>query len=80
MTTLRATPGAWIVVTIPTGTITATMTIGDSPPQPAFIENIRSRRGVETHAKRRCPDLRPGRYAVRAVTADGVTEAQLTVT
>jgi len=73
-------PGAWVSIRVPTGTARATMTIGDSAPAAAYIENIRGRNGgVETYAKRRCPNLRPGRYSARAVTDNGVGKVDIQV-
>lgn len=73
-------PGAWVSARVPTGTVRASMTIGDSAPAAAYIENIRGRSGgVETYAKQRCPNLRPGRYSVRVVSAGGVGKVDIQV-
>lgn len=81
MATVRTAPGAWIKVPVPTGSWPVTMRVGDGIEAPAFISNERGRRdSIVTYAQVRCPDLRPGRYAVRVTTGEGVTEAQLTIT
>lgn len=80
MLTLKATPGGRVEVAVPGDGWPISMSIGDEEPRPAWIEHQLRRGTVQTIAWRTCPPLRPGRYTVRAITPDGVTEAQLTVT
>lgn len=77
---VRVAPRQWVAVPVTVGTVRATMSIGDTPAQAAFIENVRGHRGrVETYAKLRCPNLRPGRYRVKVHTAERIVETQLQV-
>lgn len=76
---MRVAPGQWVRLQIPTGSQRAKIAFGGEEPQNAYIDNDRRRGGVETYAKRRCPQLRPGRHTVRVVTDDHVSEANIHV-
>jgi len=77
---VRVRPGGWVAVRMPSDTWPVTIRVGRSDPMPAFVDHIRGDDGsVETWAKVRCPQLRPGRYQVVAATADGVVETRITV-
>jgi len=77
---IKATPGQWVEVKVPVDSWPVTIQFGDEKPEPAFIDHRLNQRGqVEAVAKRRCPDLAPGRYRVKVYTSDGVETAQLHV-
>jgi len=75
----KVSPGAWISVLLPVDSFPVHMSIGDSPPEPAFIDHVKARGTVQTWAKRRCPNLRPGRYTVYAHAGGTLTESSITV-
>jgi len=79
-TLIKVTPGEWVEVTVPDESWPVQMQFSDARPEPAFVDHRVNTRGkVETVARRRCPELAPGRYRVKVFTPDGVLTEQVQV-